>query len=120
MSVLTASTGVGRSDGRKLADAVNVKHLDLLRRQLGLDGGTGGRDVLEGGGGGLVRSEGARELVDERVRVERVEEVDVAGRARQDCEARSLGVSCGDPFPTVRLHGRSTDSPVKGSVPSVT
>lgn len=85
VSKRTTSTGVSGRDGRELADAVDVKHLDLFGRELGLDGGAGRRDVLERGGGSLVRGKGARELVHEGVRVERVEQVDVARRARKDC-----------------------------------
>jgi len=41
--------------------------------------------VLEGGGGSLGGREGSREFVNESVRVEGVEEVDITGRSREDC-----------------------------------
>jgi len=47
--------------------------------------------VLEGGGGSLGGREGSREFVNESVRVEGVEEVDITGRSREDCRSYREG-----------------------------
>lgn len=87
-AVGAAGAGVGRREGRERLLGVQVldaEDLGLDLVELDAERGAGGRDVLERGGGreDRVRRRG-RELLDERVRVERVEVVDVAGRARED------------------------------------
>jgi hypothetical protein len=82
-AVCTTGTGVSSGERAQVGDVVDGKDLGLDLRQGNTDGGTGRRDVLERSGGREV--EALRKLLNERPRVERVKEVDVAGRAREDC-----------------------------------
>ena len=87
-AVGTAGAGVGGREGRQGllgVEVLDAKDLGLDLVELDAERGAGRRDVLERGGGGEDRVRGrARELLDERVRVEGVEVVDVTGRARED------------------------------------
>eukprot|EP00962_Isochrysis_galbana_P029096 scaffold9274_cov103-Isochrysis_galbana.AAC.3 len=63
-------------------------HLEHVRRERRVDGGAGGRDMLERGGGGQAGR--LAQLADELPRVEGVQKVDVAGRAGEHCERERL------------------------------
>ena len=75
----TTGAGIGLGKGRGLDTGDIIDHVDLalIGSQLKANGSTGGRDVLEAGGGRLAES--LLELLDEGPGVEGIEEVDVAG-----------------------------------------
>lgn len=95
---------------------IHAAHLTLRLVERDTDGGASGRNVLEARRRG--QAESLRELPDERVRVKRVEEVDVAGGAAEGCMSHSISIVT----PVVRLIGRERkhNSPLNGNSPSVT
>lgn len=78
----TSSPSVGASKRRQLLQVFNTKDLGGTLVEGKTDGGTGGRDVLEGSSSRKIEAGG--ELLDERPRVEGVKEVDVTGGAGEN------------------------------------
>jgi hypothetical protein len=84
----TSGTSVGaRERGQVLEQILDAKDLGGALVERHTDSGAGGGDVLERGSGGEV--EGGGELLNKGPRVEGIEEVDVAGRAGNDCAIMS-------------------------------
>lgn len=94
-AVGATSAGIGLREARRL-DAGDVgDHVDLalVLGEGQADGGTGGRDVLEAGCGGLAG--GGLELLDKWPGVEGIEEVDVARGTTEGLEGQLGGAGIG-------------------------
>lgn len=92
-AVGAAGTGVGVCEGREVFNVGDKVEFLFCVRKGKAYGGSGRRDVFEGGSGG--EGEGSREFLDEGPRVEGVEEVDVTGGAGEDLEGKvSQGHKC--------------------------
>jgi hypothetical protein len=85
---LTSSTSISASQGGQLFQIIDTENLLLAVVQGDRDGSSGRGDVLEGSGGRKRRLESSSELFDQSPRVERIKQVDVPGRSRQDWESK--------------------------------